>query len=188
MALAVSANAFGRVIHSNDIDQVIRMSALSFTPMDRDDFELFWPTFKAIVAEQYTYAIEPDISYQAAYTLWCEAPKATFAVKDSTGELVGSYYLKANAAGPGGHVCNCGYMVTSAARGKGVARAMCEHSQTMAQAAGFQAMQFNAVVSTNEVAVALWQRLGFSIVGTVPKAYRHASLGWVDTHVMHKFL
>ncbi|MBZ5487356.1 GNAT family N-acetyltransferase [Halomonas aquamarina] len=164
------------------------MSELSFTPMTADDFELFWPTFKAIVLEQHTYAIDPDINYQAAYTLWCEVPRTTFAVKDSAGELVGSYYLKANAAGPGDHVCNCGYMVTSAARGKGVARAMCEHSQEIAQMAGFEAMQFNAVVSTNEVAVALWQRLGFSIVGTVPKAYRHASLGRVDTHVMHKIL
>ncbi|RUR34264.1 GNAT family N-acetyltransferase [Vreelandella nanhaiensis] len=164
------------------------MSSLTFTPMNDDAFALFWPTFQAIVAEQQTYAIDPDISYQAAYTLWCEAPKATFAVKDASGELVGSYYLKANAAGPGDHVCNCGYMVTAAARGKGVARAMCEHSQQVAQTLGFKAMQFNAVVSTNEVAVALWQRLGFNIVGTVPHAYRHATLGPVDTHVMHKLL
>lgn len=164
------------------------MSALTFTPMTEDTFAVFWPTFQAIVADRQTYAIDPDISYQAAYALWCEAPKATFTVTDTSGELLGSYYLKANAAGPGNHVCNCGYMVTPAARGRGVARAMCEHSQKVAQTHGFKAMQFNAVVSTNEVAVALWQRLGFSIVGTVPNAYRHATQGLVDTHVMHKFL
>ncbi|MBP5979191.1 MAG: GNAT family N-acetyltransferase [Halomonas sp.] len=156
--------------------------------MIQDDFVIFWPTFQAIVADQQTYAIDPDISYDAAYKLWCQSPKATYAIKDSAGELVGSYYLKANAAGPGDHICNCGYMVTAAARGKGVARAMCEHSQQLARAFNFKAMQFNAVVATNDVAVTLWKRLGFSIVGTVPNGYRHATHGLVDIYVMYKSL
>ena len=79
-------------------------------------------------------------------------------------------------------------MVTPAARGKGVARQMCEHSQQVARQHGFEAMQFNAVVATNQVAVALWQRLGFTIVGTIPNAYRHASQGLVDSYVMYKAL
>ena len=49
-------------------------------------------------------------------------------------------------------------------------------------------MQFNFVVSTNTAAVALWQKLGFAIVGTLPKAFRHQSLGYVDAYVMHRFL
>ena len=98
------------------------------------------------------------------------------------------YYLKANAGGPGDHVSNCGYMVSEAARGRGVARLMCEHSQQVARERGFLAMQFNSVVSTNEVAVALWQKLGFEIVGRLPRAYRHARLGFVDSLVMFKWL
>ncbi|MGM0832838.1 GNAT family N-acetyltransferase [Halomonas qaidamensis] len=164
------------------------MTPLRFTPMTDDDFAAFWPHFQSIVTAQETYAIDPEITFKTAYTLWCEQPKASFAVKDDQGELLGTYYLKANAAGPGQHVCNCGYMVSPAARGKGVARQMCEHSQHIARQYGFEAMQFNAVVSTNEVAVALWQRLGFAIVGTIPNAYRHASLGFVDSYVMYKAL
>ncbi|MFG6666206.1 GNAT family N-acetyltransferase [Halomonas sp. HNIBRBA4712] len=164
------------------------MAELSFTPMTRTDFETFWPDFKRIVGACETYAIDPEIDAERAYTLWCQTPQATFAVKDANGTLLGSYYLKANAQGPGGHVCNCGYMVNARARGKGVARAMCEHSQRIARELGFEAMQFNAVVATNEVAVSLWQRLGFAIVGTVPGAFHHASQGAVDIHVMHKFL
>ncbi|MCE6982080.1 GNAT family N-acetyltransferase, partial [Pseudomonas frederiksbergensis] len=95
---------------------------------------------------------------------------------------------KANAAGPSNHVSNCGYMVCDAARGRGVARLMCEHSQQLARELGFLAMQFNSVVSSNEVAVALWQKLGFAIVGRLPKAYRHARLGLVDSLVMYKWL
>ncbi|WP_404473421.1 GNAT family N-acetyltransferase [Vreelandella venusta] len=164
------------------------MSAHTFTPMTSEDFITFWPTFQSIVAAQETYAIDPNITYNDAFALWCQTPLHSIAVKDGQGQLLGAYYLKANAAGPGNHVCNCGYMVTPQARGQGVARAMCEHSQAVAIEAGFQAMQFNAVVASNQVAVKLWQRLGFHIVGTVPNAYRHATLGLVDTHVMYKTL
>ncbi|MBT2772961.1 GNAT family N-acetyltransferase [Halomonas sp. ISL-60] len=164
------------------------MTTLAFSPMTDDDFVVFWPTFQAIVAAQETYAFDPDISFEAARQLWCKMPAASVVAKDENGQVLGAYYLKANAAGPGDHVCNCGYMVTPAARGKGVARAMCEHSQQQARELGFLAMQYNAVVATNDVAVALWQKLGFNIVGTVPNAYRHARLGLVDTYVMHKTL
>ncbi|MDQ7735065.1 GNAT family N-acetyltransferase [Halomonas sp. SpR1] len=164
------------------------MTTLTFSPMTDDDFVVFWPTFQAIVAAQETYAFDPDISFEAARQLWCKIPAASVVAKDEKDQVLGAYYLKANAAGPGDHVCNCGYMVTPAARGKGVARAMCEHSQQQARELGFLAMQYNAVVATNDVAVALWQKLGFSIVGTVPNAYRHARLGFVDTYVMHKTL
>ncbi|MCP1312838.1 MULTISPECIES: GNAT family N-acetyltransferase [unclassified Halomonas] len=164
------------------------MSSLAFTPMTRADFTLFWPDFKAIVEARETYAIDPEIDFESAYALWCLAPRATFAVKDQEGTLLGAYYVKANAQGPGGHVCNCGYMVNATARGKGVARAMCEHSQRIARELDFKAMQFNAVVATNTVALALWQRLGFAIVGTVPAAFHHARHGLVDIHVMHKAL
>nr|WP_255229692.1 GNAT family N-acetyltransferase [Pseudoalteromonas sp. HM-SA03] len=79
-------------------------------------------------------------------------------------------------------------MVSSLARGKGVARLMCEHSPQQALALGFEAMQFNSVVSTNEVAIKLWQKLGFTIIGTIPKAYKHGKLGLVDSYIMYKWL
>ncbi|UTM56023.1 GNAT family N-acetyltransferase [Photobacterium sp. CCB-ST2H9] len=158
-----------------------------FREMTSSDFQQFWPTFQTIIQEQETYAFEPQMNVSQAYALWCEQPLRTF-VCEQDGMLLGSYYLKANAMGPGDHVCNCGYMVTSEARGRGVAKAMCEHSQQIAVSLGFRAMQFNSVVSTNEAAVALWQKLGYQIVGTIPGAYRHRTLGYVDTFVMYKSL
>lgn len=155
--------------------------------MTADDFERFWPTFHAVVSAQETYAYDPETTREQGLQLWLELPLHTF-VAEEDGEFLGSYYLKANAAGPGKHVCNCGYMVSEAARGKGVARLMCEHSQRVATDAGFLAMQFNSVVSSNEVAVALWQKLGFDVVGRLPRAYRHARLGLVDCLVMFKWL
>ncbi|MFD2177826.1 GNAT family N-acetyltransferase [Veronia pacifica] len=151
------------------------------------DFEQFWPTFSTVIQAQETYAFEPDMTIDEAFTLWCESSIRAFVyVEDNL--VLGTYYIKPNAMGPSRHICNCGYMVSNDARGKGIARLMCEHSQITALTLGFDAMQFNSVVSTNEVAVKLWQKLGFSIIGTIPKAYKHAHLGLVDSYVMYKWL
>lgn len=153
----------------------------------QQDFKLFWPTFQKVVQAQETYAFDPDISFEDAYILWCEAPLKTY-VFEEAGKILGSYYIKPNAAGPGAHICNCGYMVATEARGKGVARKLCEHSQMIAKTLNFKAMQFNAVAVTNEIAVKLWQKMGYQIIGTVPNAYNHKTLGYVDTYIMYKAL
>lgn len=155
--------------------------------ISKSDFESFWPTFLDIIQAQETYAIDPDLNLEQAYSLWCEQPlKSLVYVENDT--VLGTYYLKQNAMGPSSHICNCGYMVSNEARGKGIARRLCEHSQKMALELGFDAMQFNNVVSTNRIAASLWEKLGFSIVGTLPKAYRHGQLGFVDSYVMYKWL
>ena len=151
------------------------------------DFESFWPTFLYIIQAQETYAIDPDLNLEQAFSLWCELPLKSYVyVQNDT--VLGTYYLKQNAMGPSSHICNCGYMVSNEARGKGIARQLCEHSQNIALDLGFDAMQFNSVVSTNKIAISLWEKLGFSIVGTVPKAYKHGQLGFVDSYVMYKWL
>lgn len=151
------------------------------------DFEQFWPTFSAIIKAQETYAFDPELTLDQAFTLWCESPLKTYVYVEDD-KVLGTYYIKPNAMGPSSHICNCGYMVSSEARGKGIARQMCEHSQQMALELGFDAMQFNSVVASNEVAVKLWQKLGFNIIGTIPKAYQHGQLGLVDCYIMHKWL
>ncbi|CCN50465.1 putative Acyl-CoA N-acyltransferase [Vibrio nigripulchritudo MADA3029] len=155
--------------------------------MTRQDFELFWNTFQEIVRAEETYAFDPDITFEDAYSLWVENTTATFVFKEN-GTVLGSYYLKPNAAGPSNHICNCGYMVASSARGKGLATQMCLHSQAHAKKSGFLAMQFNSVVSTNESAVKLWEKLGFNIIGVIPDAYRHKKKGFVSSYIMHKAL
>lgn len=152
-----------------------------------EDFDAIWPIFHEIVAAGETYAYARDTTKAEAYRLWMEAPRKTF-VCEEAGRILGTYYLKTNQAGPGDHVCNCGYMVSSQARGRGLATAMCEHSQVVARELGYRAMQFNFVAASNEAAVRLWRKLGFAEAGRLPKAFRHPSKGYVDALVMYKWL
>lgn len=153
--------------------------------MTAADFEQFWPTFSTIITAQETYSFDPNMSYEQAYQLWCLDPIKTLAFIED-GKVLGAYYIKANAAGPGNHICNCGYMVSPHARGCGIATTLCEHSQQMARELDFKAMQFNSVVSTNEEAIRLWLKLGFLIIGTIPAGYHHQRLGYVDSYIMYK--
>jgi ribosomal protein S18 acetylase RimI-like enzyme len=134
-----------------------------------------------------TYTLDANISESDALAYWMGPDKETFIAEDM-GEIVGTYYIKPNQGGGGRHVCNCGYMTSAAALGRGVARRMCEHSIDYARSRGYRAMQFNFVVSTNERAIGLWNRMGFETVGRLPGAFNHAKKGYVDAYVMFQTL
>lgn len=135
-----------------------------------------------------TYALDSDMSEVDALAYWTAPEKHTFVALNDAGNVLGTYYLRPNQGGAGRGVCNCGYMTAAAAAGQGVARAMCLHSLDYAREQGFYAMQFNFVVSTNVRAVALWQSLGFNIVGCLPSAFDHPTAGKVDALVMYQTL
>lgn len=151
------------------------------------DFDDIWPILHQVVERGDTYTYDPEITKEDARSIWM-SPAVTTYVARLGNELVGTYILRPNQPGLGSHVANAGYMVDARHAGKGFGRAMCEHSMEQARDAGFLAMQFNSVVSTNAGAVHLWKELGFSIIGTVPKAFRHKQLGLVDIFIMHRFL
>jgi ribosomal protein S18 acetylase RimI-like enzyme len=152
------------------------------------DWPDVWPILQATFRAGDTYAFDPQCGEAEIRRAWTELPAATYVACADDGRILGTYYIKPNQPGLGSHVCNCGYVVAAAAQGHGIATAMCEHSQREAQAMGFRAMQFNLVVSSNTRAIDLWRRLGFAIVGTLPGAFRHPQLGYVDALVMYKSL
>ena len=153
----------------------------------KEDFEQIWPIFHEIVAVGETYAFPRDTTKEQALKIWMDTPRKTYVLEED-GKILGTYFIKTNQSGPGDHVCNCGYMVPSSARGRGLGTAMCEHSQRIARELGYKAMQFNFVASTNESAVRLWSKLGFATVGRLAKAFHHPSKGYVDALVMYKWL
>jgi L-amino acid N-acyltransferase YncA len=154
------------------------------TELDRD---AVWEIFHAVVAGGDTYVFDPETPRDEAMGYWFQAGARTYVAEDD-GRVVGTYLLKPNQPGLGAHVANAAFMVSPTARGLGVGRAMGEHAIDQARRLGYRAMQFNFVVSTNAAAVALWKRLGFDVVGTLPGAFRHASLGFVDAYVMFRSL
>jgi ribosomal protein S18 acetylase RimI-like enzyme len=152
------------------------------------DWPAIWSVLEPTFRRGDTYTFATDVTEAEARHAWMNLPAAIFVACDAQGAVLGTYVIKANQPGHGSHVSNCGYVVSDAARGMGVASALCEHSQQEALRMGFRAMQFNFVVSTNEGAVRLWRKLGFSIVGTLPGAFRHPQHGFVDAFVMFKQL
>ena len=155
---------------------------------EENDWEAVWGIIEPVFRAGETYAFSPDITEDETRHHWIEAPAATFVAVDENGHILGTYYIKKNQPGSGSHICNCGYIVAEAARGRGIASAMCEHSQREAVSRGFRAMQYNLVVSSNEGAVRLWKKLGFDVIGTIPEAFHHHKLGYVDAFVMYKKL
>jgi GNAT superfamily N-acetyltransferase len=90
-----------------------------------------------------------------------------------------------NRGGRGAHIATASFMVSRTARGHGIGRALGRHVIDWATRQGYRGIQFNAVVETNTAAVALWQDLGFAIIGTVPNAFDHPRHGYVGLHVMY---
>ena len=156
-------------------------------PATSDDAPAIWSIVGPTIRAGETYALPRDMSEADALSYWMGSDRQTF-VAVADGRIVGTYYLRPNQAGGGDHVANCGYITDPAVAGQGVARPMAEHSLELARSRRFRAMPFNFVVSTNERAVRLWQSLGFEIVGRLPLAFRHPSLGYVDALVMFQAL
>ena len=164
------------------------LKMIKIRPFKEMDWSATWQIIEPVFRAGETYAFSPDISEEEVHQIWVQMPPATFVAVGRNNEILGTYYIKPNQPALGSHVCNCGYIVAEKARGKGVASEMCKHSQHEAISMGFRAMQYNLVVSTNEAAVRLWKRHGFEVIGTLPKAFRHPRLGFVDAFVMYKQL
>lgn len=160
---------------------------LQIIPAIAEHVEAAWRIFQEVIAAGDAYVFEAGTTREEFHAYWF-APHCHPQVALLDGEVAGSYIVKANQPGRGSHVANASYMTAAAARGRGIAGKMCEHSLRLAKSLGFRAMQFNIVVATNRIAVALWEKHGFRIVGNLPGAFRHESAGYVDAHVMFREL
>jgi L-amino acid N-acyltransferase YncA len=149
------------------------------------DADAIWELFHTVVAGGDTYVFLPDTPREEALAYWFSPMTRTY-VAEINGRVAGTYILRSNQPGLGSHVANAAFMVAPEARGKRVGCTMGEHCLAEARAFGYRAMQLNFVVSTNLTAVSLWERLGFHKVGTLPGAFRHATLGFVDAYVMFR--
>jgi ribosomal protein S18 acetylase RimI-like enzyme len=160
------------------------MNVRAATPTDHGQI---WEILEPIVRAGETYALPMDWSSEETLEYWF-GPRHTVFVAEQERQLIGTYYLKPNGLGGAAHVANCGYATRSDSSGRGVGRAMAQHSLEAARERGYRAMQYNFVIASNERAVKLWESLGFQVVGRLPGVYRHPRLGFVDALTMHRVL
>jgi L-amino acid N-acyltransferase YncA len=172
--------ASGRVTSDGMADIIIREATEA-------DWPGIWELFRGVAASGDVFAYDEHTPEEVARKLWFDPPATCF-VAEIDGRLAGTYYVRPNHPGRGSHVANGGYMVSPDFRGRGLASVMCGHSIEAARRLGFAAMQFNFVVSTNTAAVRTWEKHGFAVVGRLPKAFRHVTLGFVDALVMFRDL
>ncbi|MFD9125708.1 GNAT family N-acetyltransferase [Kitasatospora sp. NPDC059571] len=153
------------------------------------DWPLIWPFFHRIVAAGETFTYPTDLGEEEARSWWLlSAPNRTVVAVDEAGAILGTAKMNSNHLGNAAHIASASYMVDPAHSGRGVGRALCTYTLEWAREAGFRAMQFNAVVSTNAPAVALYRSLGFDILGTLPEGFHHPTEGYVGLHIMHRTL
>jgi ribosomal protein S18 acetylase RimI-like enzyme len=160
---------------------------MQIRPATDADWPHLWAMIEPIMREGETFALPRNGDEAAARAYFASPEKVNF-VAEEQDIVLGASYVRANQQGGGSHIANCGYMTAPAARGRGIARALCAHSIDYCRAQGFKGIQFNFVVSTNEPAVHLWQSFGFDILARLPKAFEHPRLGLVDALLMFKQL
>ena len=152
--------------------------------------EVDWPQVHDLVVEVAmageTYAMEVPESEQETRELWAGQHNVVAVDGD---RVLGSARMGPNRPAQGAHVGTASFMVAAAARGRGIGRALGEYAVSWLARNDFAAIQFNAVVSTNTAAIALWHSLGFETIGTVPTAFRlpgdSATASYADLHVMY---
>jgi L-amino acid N-acyltransferase YncA len=151
-----------------------------------NDWPVIWPFLREIVRAGDTYTWRTDVTEAEARDHWFRpAPWRSLVAVDTDGNTVGTAKLGPNQDGPGSHVANASFMVDPTRAGAGIGRALAIHTIKAARAAGYRAMQFNAVVESNTGAVRLWESLGFDILATVPEAFHHPTEGFVGLHIMY---
>lgn len=139
-----------------------------------------------VVAAGRTYTYPQDMTSDEGRAAWMLGAPWVVLVAQEDDTILGTAKYGPNLPGRGAHVANASFVVDPSAAGRGIGRALAERVIADARAAGFQAMQFNAVVQTNARAIALWRSLGFDVLATVPDAFDHPDHGPVGLLLMHR--
>ncbi len=152
-----------------------------------NDYDAIWAIIESIIVTGDSYVFYPDSPKDKMLAYWCDPEAYTYVVEEDN-LILGTYVIRNNRPDFGAHVANGSYMVAPSAQGRGIGKLLGQHSIIEAKRLGYLAMQYNYVLKSNVVAVRLWQSLGFEIVGEVPDAFLHPTLGYVNVFVMWRRL
>lgn len=140
-----------------------------FAAKDSEEAARIW---NEVVDDGIAYPQEDDLTPAEAENFFSSQTHTGIARDTETGKAVGLYILHPNNVGRCGHIANCSYAVERNARGMHVGEILVKDSIEQARKAGFRIIQFNAVVATNYPALALYRKMGFRQLGTIPGGFR----------------
>lgn len=166
-----------------------RLSQMGYTLdlFNQKDEEALYEIFQDVVDSGSQFPYESS-SIEEFHRQFFTAQGQVYVCHSLKGKVIGGFYLRANFSGRSSHIVNAAYMIRNTYRGKGLGSLLIKASLHLAKDLGFQAMQFNMVLSQNTLAVKLYERLGFSVVGIIPQAVRNPSGNYQDGYVMHRKL
>jgi GNAT superfamily N-acetyltransferase len=150
------------------------------------DWPQVWAIVREVVRGQETFPYDPNMTEEQARQVWIETSPGLTVVAVDRDRVLGTGKMGSNRAGPGAIVSTASFMVATANRGRGVGTLLCRFALDWARKRAYVGMQFNAVVESNHSAVELYRRHGFDVVGTVPRAFAHPTLGRVGLHIMYQ--
>ncbi|MGH9016906.1 MAG: GNAT family N-acetyltransferase [Acidimicrobiales bacterium] len=137
-------------------------------PLEPSDHDALFALFSDVVARGDGYPHAPPLTRGMFDATWVTAVTLVTSAR-LDGVLVGAYYLKPNSPGRAAHIANAGYLVDRRHRRRGIGRLLVEDSVWRAPLLGFDAVQFNLVFASNP-ARALYEELGWKVIGRVPEA------------------
>lgn len=145
----------------------------------KEDLPAMTAIWNEVVAEANAFP-QADIFTLADAEVFFARQSYTGVAVDTAGRITGLYILHPNNVGRCGHIANASYAVCRDIRGSGIGEALVRDCLQKSREFGFRILQFNAVVATNTAAIHLYEKLGFTRLGTVKGGYRLADGNYAD--------
>ena len=138
-----------------------------YTQNDISDMIRIW---NEVIEEGVAFPQEECLDMESGSDFF--ASQSYTGVAEDDGKILGLYILHPNNTGRCGHLCNASYAVSSGMRGRHIGEKLVLDSLKKGRDLGFRVLQFNAVVENNIHARHLYERLGFTQLGTIPGGFR----------------
>ena len=136
-----------------------------------DDIEEAIFIWNQVVDEGVAFPQLERLNRETGLKFFKEQSYTGIAVNVESNEIVGLYILHPNNVGRCGHICNASYAVKEGLRGHHIGESLVRHCLDMGRKFDFKILQFNAVVESNTTALALYEKLGFTRLGTIPQGF-----------------
>lgn len=151
-----------------DIYKELEQLGFVIRPFKEEDAAKLYEIFRAAVEAEGEFHYQSS-SIEEFRLQFLQLESHVYVCESSSSDICGGFYIRANDSST--DTANAAYMVAKKYRRKGIGKLLVKASLHLARELGFHAMQFNNVLVQNNIAVALYKKLGFTIVQTMPQAY-----------------